>query len=42
MAQALGDIHSLDDTGRRVLHIHAPDRDPDRLRRLAEALLGAL
>jgi glucose-6-phosphate isomerase/transaldolase/glucose-6-phosphate isomerase len=42
MAQALGDFHSLDDTGRRVLHIHAPDRDPDRLRRLAEALLGAL
>jgi hypothetical protein len=40
MAQALGDVHSLDRAGRRVLHLHLPRRDPSLLGRLSQALLS--
>jgi glucose-6-phosphate isomerase/transaldolase/glucose-6-phosphate isomerase len=41
-AQALGDFQSLERTGRRALHVHLPDRNPDRLSAVAAALLKAL
>ncbi len=40
MAQALGDFQSLDDAGRRVLHVHLPDRHPSTLRKLADLISG--
>jgi glucose-6-phosphate isomerase/transaldolase/glucose-6-phosphate isomerase len=41
-AQAVGDFQSLDRAGRRALYIHLPDRTPQRLRKVAEALLSSL
>jgi glucose-6-phosphate isomerase len=40
-AQALGDFASLDETGRRALHIHLPSPDPVLLDRILDALLNA-
>ena len=37
-AQAVGDFQSLDRLGRRAVHVHLPDRSPERLRTLAAAL----
>jgi glucose-6-phosphate isomerase/transaldolase/glucose-6-phosphate isomerase len=37
-AQAIGDFQSLGRLSRRALHVHMPDRSPDRLRALADAL----
>ena len=42
MAQAVGDFQSLDQTGRRALHLHLPRRDVDLLRQVFDALLRAL
>jgi glucose-6-phosphate isomerase len=42
LAQALGDFNSLEATGRRALHVHIPRQDPALVRRVADALLGAL
>lgn len=39
LSQAIGDFLSLDRTGRRALHLHLPQRDPDLLRRLGDRLL---
>jgi len=39
LAQALGDFGSLNRTGRRALHLHLPQRDPDTLRRIGERLI---
>ena len=41
-AQAIGDFHSLDATGRRALHVHLPRRDPALLRTVTSALLAGL
>jgi hypothetical protein len=41
MAQALGDFKSLDDEGRRALHVHLPRRDIDLLKRVFDRLLNA-
>lgn len=41
MAQAAGDFGSLDRAGRRVLHVHLPDRDQARLQRVTDTLLAA-
>jgi glucose-6-phosphate isomerase/transaldolase/glucose-6-phosphate isomerase len=38
MAQALGDFHSLDRSGRRALHVHLPRRDPQLLDRIISLL----
>ena len=38
-AQGAGDFDSLARAGRRVLLIHAPDRTPDRLQRIFDALI---
>jgi hypothetical protein len=38
-AQAGGDFDSLARAGRRVLLVHAPNRDPQRLRRLFAQLI---
>ncbi|MBZ5556785.1 MAG: hypothetical protein LAO77_05860 [Acidobacteriia bacterium] len=38
-AQALGDFASLDQTGRRALHIHLPSPDPRLLDRILNAVL---
>jgi hypothetical protein len=42
MAQAVGDFLSLDRTGRRALHLHLPDRDPESIRRAGAALLAVV
>jgi glucose-6-phosphate isomerase len=42
LAQALGDFESLNRTGRRALHLHLPQRDPDMLRRIGERLIATL
>ena len=42
MAQALGDVQSLDRASRRALHVHLPRRDPDLLRKTTDLLLTAL
>jgi glucose-6-phosphate isomerase len=39
LAQALGDFESLNQAGRRVLHLHLPSRDPQLLRRVVGNLL---
>ena len=39
MAQAVGDFQSLDRTGRRALHVHLPERDPELLREVTSALV---
>ena len=41
LAQAIGDFDSLNRTGRRALHLHLPQRDPDLLRRIGERLVPA-
>ncbi len=41
LAQALGDFESLNRTGRRALHLHLPQRDPDMLRRIGQRLVRA-
>ena len=41
MAQALGDFESLDQTGRRALHVHLPRRDAKLLRQVFDRLLTA-
>ena len=41
LAQAIGDFESLNRAGRRALHLHLPQRDPDMLRRLGERLIRA-
>ena len=41
LAQALGDFESLNRSGRRALHLHLPQRDPDTLRRIGERLIRA-
>jgi hypothetical protein len=41
-AQAVGDFQSLESTGRRALSVHLPRREPDLVRRVFAALLGAL
>ena len=41
MAQALGDFESLDQTGRRALHVHLPRRDVTLLRQVFDRLLSA-
>ena len=38
MAQALGDFRSLEQTGRRALHVHLPRRDPELLQRTLATL----
>ena len=38
MAQALGDFQSLDAAGRRVMHAHLPDRQPNTLKKLANLI----
>jgi glucose-6-phosphate isomerase len=38
-AQAAGDFDSLARAGRRVLLVHAPDRTPERLQRIFDALI---
>jgi glucose-6-phosphate isomerase len=38
-AQAVGDFQSLDRTSRRALHVHMPDRSPERIRTFAAALV---
>lgn len=40
MAQALGDFESLDQTGRRALHVHLPKRDVALLQAVFEQLLA--
>ncbi|HEX5110378.1 MAG TPA: hypothetical protein VFV95_18130 [Vicinamibacterales bacterium] len=42
LAQALGDFQSLDHTGRRVLHLHLPNRDLELIRRTLHTLLSAV
>ena len=42
MAQALGDFESLDQTGRRALHVHLPKRDGTLLQRVFDALLRSV
>ena len=39
MAQALGDLESLNRAGRRALHVHLPQRDVDLLKRVLDRLL---
>jgi glucose-6-phosphate isomerase len=39
MAQALGDFESLDQAGRRVLHVHLPRRDVGLLQRVFDRLV---
>jgi glucose-6-phosphate isomerase len=39
LAQALGDFQSLDELGRRILHVHLPAPDPKLIRAVAGALL---
>jgi hypothetical protein len=39
LAQALGDFASLDQTGRRALHVHLPRPDPSALQRCFDRLL---
>jgi glucose-6-phosphate isomerase len=41
-AQALGDLASLDTTGRRALHVHLPAPDPRLVGRIADSLLDRL
>lgn len=41
LAQATGDFESLNQTGRRALHIHLHERDPDMLRRVSRSMLAA-
>ncbi|MBI2829017.1 MAG: glucose-6-phosphate isomerase [Acidobacteria bacterium] len=41
LAQASGDFESLNRTGRRALHLHLPQRDPDMLRRIGDRLIRA-
>ena len=41
LAQAIGDFESLNRTGRRALHLHLPEREPDALRRAGERLMRA-
>lgn len=41
LAQALGDFESLNRAGRRALHLHLPERDPNLFRRVIERLLRA-
>jgi len=41
LAQALGDFASLDQTGRRALHVHLPSPDPGLLDRILNAVLEA-
>ena len=41
MAQALGDFQSLDAAGRRAMHAHLPDRNPNTLKKLADVVGGA-
>ena len=40
MAQAVGDLQSLERTGRRVLHVHLPSRDPELLQRITGHLVA--
>ena len=40
LAQAIGDLRSLDDTGRRALHIGLPRRDPALLQRIFALFLA--
>jgi transaldolase/glucose-6-phosphate isomerase len=40
MAQALGDFHSLDAAGRRVMHAHLPDRHVNTVKKLADLITG--
>jgi glucose-6-phosphate isomerase len=40
LAQALGDLASLDQAGRRVLHVHLPRADAHTLERVCGRLLG--
>ncbi|MCC7418092.1 MAG: glucose-6-phosphate isomerase [Acidobacteria bacterium] len=42
LAQALGDFASLDQTGRRALHIHLPSPEPALVRRVRGLLLDSL
>jgi glucose-6-phosphate isomerase len=42
LAQALGDFHSLEATGRRALHVHLPAPDRRFVREVTEALLGRI
>ncbi len=42
LAQALGDFLSLEDIGRRAVHVHLPRPDAQLVRRVAEAMLGGL
>jgi transaldolase/glucose-6-phosphate isomerase len=39
LAQALGDFASLDEAGRRALHVHLPAADVTRIRQVTDALL---
>ena len=39
MAQALGDFHSLEQSGRRALHVHLPGRGIDLLQRALDRLM---
>ena len=38
--QAIGDYQSLDQTGRRAVHVHIPDRTSASIDALATRLLG--
>jgi hypothetical protein len=40
MAQALGDFLSLDQTGRRALHIHLPSPEPGLVSAIGTAILA--
>jgi glucose-6-phosphate isomerase len=40
LAQGVGDFQSLDRAGRRALHVHLPNRDPQLLREVSQRLMG--
>ena len=42
LAQALGDLTSLDEAGRRALHVHLPRAQGDTLQRMLDRLLEAI
>jgi hypothetical protein len=42
LAQALGDMASLDQAGRRALHVHLPRPDAHQLERVFDGLLRGL
>lgn len=39
-AQAVGDFQSLDQTGRRAIHVHLPSRDPELFQQVTDRLLS--